>query len=75
MPPASGRRRPHISKPENIIRIPEPAYGPCPVCGAATGDQCPADCPGTPPAPPPARCVCESYEHNPLSHRHLPALH
>ena len=75
MPPAPGRRRPHVSKPENIVRIPESIYGPCPVCGAATGDQCPADCPGTPPAPPPARCVCESYEHNPPADRRLPALH
>ena len=66
-----GTRQQQISKPENIIRIPEPAYGPCPVRGAEAGAQCP----GAPPEPPPARCVCKSYEHNPPADRCLPALH
>ena len=71
----AGQRRQHISKPENIIRIPEPISSPCPVCGAATGAQCPADCPGAPPEPPPAGCVCEAYQANPPADRRLPALH
>ena len=66
---------PDIANTARIIHIPEPVYGPCPVCGAEEGAKCPVDCPGAPLEPHDEGCTCQSYDTNPPADRRLPALH
>ena len=72
MPYPTAGHQPDIINLDRIVHIPEPVYGPCPVCGAETSVKCPPDCPGAPPEPHDKGRICNRYDTNPPADRRPP---